>query len=146
MLVDKSGAAKAKLLIGRERMDLWPLRTVHYAIRPVGDEGTSKGGPSRGVEVLFNSSRNNTAMNVSGTNGKQIRATIHQELLFMISGKRPRYQDSLDFSLSSDQWDKPLHGNMKIVDTLGKAVSVPLIECEMPNCPSAKSKQPDAKR
>ena len=52
MLQDESGAVKAKLLIGRERMDLWPLRTVHYAIRPVGDEGTSKGGPSRGNRLL----------------------------------------------------------------------------------------------
>ena len=52
MFQDESGATKAKLLIGRERMDLWPLYTVHYAIRPVGDEGTSKGGPSRGKIML----------------------------------------------------------------------------------------------
>ena len=55
MLQDESGAAKAKLLIGREKMDLnfvLVKRPVHYAIRPVGDEGTSKGGPSRGKRLL----------------------------------------------------------------------------------------------
>ena len=54
MLQDEA-AVKAKLLIGREKMDLnfvFVKRPVHYAIRPVGDEGTSKGGPSRGKIML----------------------------------------------------------------------------------------------
>ena len=68
--------------------------------------------PLIGVEVLFNSSRKNTTMNVGGTNevgvAKDVRiwAPIHQELLFMISRDGPRFQSSLDLSLSSDQWGK----------------------------------------
>jgi len=148
IIENESGAVKAKLLIGREKKELMFGPSPLEAIRPVGDHGTNLGGPSKGVEVHFNSSRKNTTMNVGGTSkvgvAKDVRiwTPIHQELLFMISRDGPRFQSSLDFSLSSDQWDKPLKGSMKIVDTQGKSVSVPLIEGD----PSAKSDDPEAKR